>query len=204
MRKWLLLAVLLLTACGDIRVDDLGPYWNKGELDPAFEGKWYYKDDKTLKEILVVNKGGMYRIDNPEKKKDTLLFKTLHVGNYNFLMTGPISTYTLFGPTNGDLIRYTIKGDTLRTYGLNAQSFSGFLKENYSQASNVIATHDCKPVSKKEPMFDFSEWTRKDGCYDDIKITKLDEAALGILSNIPESEIYWGVSDNPLLIKIHN
>jgi len=185
------ICILLITACGSIiEVDDLGENWNKGVIDPAFLGKWLDETGKSPEIDSITNEGGMYRVVSLNKKKNEPdLGKTLQVGKYHFYMTGPRSAYVLFGPVKGDLLRYAIRNDRFYVYVLNPKSMRDLLNQKYPQR-NIVVQHTCP------------DKTDKNSCYDYIEIAKLDDAALKILSEIPNTDTYWG--EEPMFTKIHD
>ncbi len=199
-RLFPLLVLLLLAACG-IQVDDLGDNWNKGEIDPALLGRWLDETaegkEKETAIGSIINRGGMYDLLGTKllrtKKKivHSNIGKTLRVGNYRFLMTGPNVTYTLFGPVEGKLIRYDIKDDRFYAYNMNPEALRQWLTEKYPQQKNIIISKNCPNP----------EWGEEHGCIL-IKITKLGETELKILSEIPDTGIYW--QGKELLRKLSN
>lgn len=177
-----LIGILLLGACGSIiEVDDLGVNWNRGEIDHAFIGQWLDETGKSPEVDLITEQGRMYRIVSLDEKQrhEPDLGKTLRVGNYRFYMVGPRSTYILFGPVKGGLLRYSIINDKMYIYVLSPTAMRDLLDEKYPQERNIVVRHTCTDAAK-------NNW-----CYDYIEISKLDKAALTILSEIPNSDTFW-------------
>jgi len=180
MRNLLLcLSVVLLASC--IPVEDYGPYWKKGVVDPALLGVWQKvpvpdaddrRESRSIKSpandgVRVTAGKGSYRIDTLDEKerqeKDyrPLIARTLKDGPYTFLMAND-------GP-NPDFIRYVLKDGTAAQYRLEGAPMGRLLKEKYPHAKNIGT--NCK-------------WAP-------LCIRKFDAEVYAILAAIPDTPEYW-------------
>jgi len=94
--KQIFVCFLLYCLVSCINVDDFGAYWNKASRDPRLLGKWKrvaWPSDPSPKaagQVLeFVNKGEAFVIRDSGQSEPLYPVKTLKVGPYDFLATGP-------------------------------------------------------------------------------------------------------------------
>lgn len=141
-------------------------------MDPALTGTWEMVESLSAPQNIgqityVRDENFVYRIEqkpmSPGEKLEPLYpVKTLRIGSYDFLVSGP---------QRGGLVRYTMEDNSVVTYTLNLDAFMAFVKDNYPKETNF------KRNSVGNSSF--------------LKITELTENAFKILSEIPDTEEYW-------------
>ena len=145
MKRFLLpvLAILVMSACTP--VDDFGPYWDKGAIDPGLEGSWKKVGLPGQKRESVPGAdmlrftidGGSYSLQgiNPGARKqdnDTrLAARSIRVGHGRFLMARPADR------TDGILQRYEIEGNLLKEYAINNGWAIEFLEAKHPEAESI-------------------------------------------------------------------
>jgi len=170
--------ILLLASCID--VDDYGDYWGKTIVDPALAGHWAKmsedEDGKTTgQEYTFIVKNGAYEVQSykdGQADSDGPMYpvKTLNVGRYRFLASGP---------QTGKIIRYEIANDTAAWYVLNPKSAWAFIRKNYPDQQGFYRGDPDNPDASNIPADE------------PVSIKLFDDEVFAILSAIPDNEIYW-------------
>src|ERR1700733_12871219 len=96
----------------------------------------------------------------------------------------------LMRPVEGDVWRYSVRNDKLYFYVPRPKAMRDLLNEKYPQEKHIVVRHTCANSARKE------------SCYDELDIIRLDEAVLKILSEIPNSDAYWEVG--VILTRVRN
>jgi hypothetical protein len=182
-----LVAVLVLTSCTP--VEDFGPYWNKGFVDPALAGSWK-KIGRPGQEINSVPGPDVLRFTqdassylayaiNPidfTKPADVIeqqrvvnaqavSARTLQIGKHRFLMHREPR-----GNANGYLVRYDIHDGTLDEYWIENGIALDFLLSKHPTAKNI----------KKNVA---------EGDY--VVIGTFDDEVFRVMSEIADNPSYW-------------
>ena len=181
MKKFMLcIAVFCLAAC--IPVEDFGAYWDKGIVDHALQGTWeeVTSDPAKKGEMKITEKDGVDFFESlaeEDKKKDReeITARSLAAGSYTFLMAVDKSDIATgkdkdHPPIKG-LIRYDVKDGVFRQYTLNDIPMVAFLKEKYPSAKNIEV--------------------KKFMSSDSVEVKTLDDEAFKILSDIPDTGVFW-------------
>ncbi|MHC4982855.1 MAG: hypothetical protein ACYTF6_06765 [Planctomycetota bacterium] len=188
------IALCLLTGTC-IPVEDFGEYWEKGTIDAELEGHWkkmgmeFRSQDEY---VSFVKDGSHYRwistrADAPDRPTGReLAAKTLPVGKHRFLMVcdaaelkRPTSRPAAETPAEseirlgGGLIRYTVEGDRLITYALNADVLVEAIKKG--------------DITGRAPGDDDHEIRIP-------KIPKLDEKTVDFLGKLADDPENWKVT----------
>jgi hypothetical protein len=182
-----LIAVLVLTSCTP--VEDFGPYWDKGFVDPALEGSWKKLglpgeeiDDIPGADMLKFTKDGSSYLEydiNPidltataadieQRKADNaqaMSARTLRIGKHLFLMQREPG-----GKGKGYLVRYDVKRGTLDEYWIDNDAAVDFLLSKHPTAKNI----------KKNVA---------EGTY--VVIGTFDDEVFQVLSEIADNPAYW-------------
>ena len=183
-----LLAVLVLTSCTP--VEDFGPYWDKGFVDPALEGSWkktglpgqeidgipgadvlrFTKDDSSYRQydINPTNDTRLTAEEIEQRKADNaqpISVRTLRIGKHQFLMRREPG-----GERKGCLVRYEIRRDTLDEYWIENGIAIDFLLSKHPTAKNIR-----KNVAE--------------GDY--VVIGTFDDEVFRVLSEIADKPEYW-------------
>src|SRR5262245_8717656 len=119
MRRFSLLALLLLCAC--LEVKDLGAYKDQLIDDTLLAGTWEFqplKNDEHGEGLAVFTKeDNGYRVEIKEEDETYDNVKTLVLGNHKFLVSKDDDAY--------QLLRYDVKGGQLTTYGIKQEEAVG-------------------------------------------------------------------------------
>jgi hypothetical protein len=182
-----LVAVLVMTSCTP--VEDFGPYWDKGFVDPALAGSWKKiglpgedMDSIPGADVLQFTKDGssylQYMInpidltkpadDIEQQKADNakaMSARTLRIGKHLFLMQREPG-----GKAKGYLVRYNINGGTLDEYFIDNGLAVDFLLSKHPTAKNI----------KKNVA---------EGTY--VVIGTFDNEVFQVLSEIADKPAYW-------------
>lgn len=178
MKKLLVLGcLLLLTACID--VDDYGEYWDKTTIDPSLTGRWakVSEDDEsklTGEEWTFTPKNGAYSVQdykNGKSDEDPLYpVKTLEIGKYKFVATGPES---------GSILRYDNDGDSIAWLVADPDKVWEFIQKKYPGEDGIYRDDPDPEVSAAE---------NRDR---PLRISHFDDDVAAMLAAIPNNEIYW-------------
>jgi hypothetical protein len=177
----------LLPSC--TTVEDFGPYWDAGYVDPALEGSWKkigtpgrsVNSTPGPDQLRFRKEGESYsvQVTNPlattlpeelaaQREKDNAAIypgRTLRIGERVFFMVrGDL------GQLNGFLQPYEIKGDVLQEYILHGDRAVELLEKKYPSATNIAPN-------------------RGEGRY--IVIKTFDEEVLRILAEMSADPAYW-------------
>lgn len=179
--------LVLLSSC--TTVEDFGPYWDAGYLDPALEGSWKkigipgrpVNSTPGPEQLLFRREGESYsvQVTNPidttlpeevaarQEKDNAAMFpgRTLRIGQRVFFMVrGDL------GQLNGFLQPYEIKGDVLQEYILHGDRAIDLLEKKYPAAKNIAPN-------------------RGEGRY--IVIKTFDDEVFRILAEMSADPAYW-------------
>jgi hypothetical protein len=174
MKKVALIAAMLsLASC--IPVDDFGEYWDKALIDIRLAGDWKMvaaTPDQTREHgyaigdiMQFVPKDGAYDVTSESERaagKQPMRAKTITAGAYQFL--------AISAQKKGLIYRYKVGAQELELCMDLGPNQVEFVKTNYPYAKNL----------KKN---------RGEGSY--LTIALLDGEVLGILSKIPDLDLYW-------------
>ena len=205
------LAVLLLSSCANIKVDDFGSYWEKGYVDPALVGQWQLiepkydddrKEERSIKAVFpiskVVNDNGAYKIDSlikeERQKKDyePQIGRILKIGRYEFLMIGLRSSVQDGRLKSGEINRFIYTDGKIIPYNLNAKKMSAFLNTVYPSVKNIVAgCAELKPVADPNTNQLLAEKSKHECKFFNTRILKFDSDVFKIISEIPDTEEYW-------------
>jgi hypothetical protein len=170
----ILVAVFLLSSC--IPIEDFGVYWDRGIVDSSLLGRWEHTG-KDQDKYQVTDHQGTYYLDafeNGNKRpQDDLSARTLHIGNYVFLMVKVRISSTAIG-----LARYEVEDRKLKLYVLSKDKMRIFLKK-YPGVKNIKVSS-----GTTNSIFDTG-----------VTVKKLDEAVHKIISDIPDTKEFWSLSD---------
>lgn len=172
MKQLLLLVSLVLSSC--IWVDDLGEYWQKGEVDPALEGRWQVMSEQpgqgaqgnvsftsNGKEYLFKEEGG-------QGSAAIVTVRSVKAGLYHYLMTRKEEPGQK--PAQG-LVRYQVEGDTLTVYEPHTLNVKHWLELKHPETTAFRLG--------------------KDAPRGFISAPSLNEEALSLLDSVPDEESYW-------------
>lgn len=150
----------LLTGC--IIVDDFKGYWAKGTVDARLEGQW---EDQGSKEpsVIFVHRDGYYEFVVPNETPPSEVIRTLGIGSHTFLMIKS----TMENP-GGDLIRYSVEGNTLTFYSPNEKKREEFLKQYKNR--HIVLDEDT------------------------IRFTEINRQIIWILQTLSAKPDYWAVT----------
>ena len=173
------MAIFLLSACANISVQDFGPYWNQGTVDPALLGWWKSSDDKDQIKIRVMNRSSTYQVDYIDEKgwehpDASLQARKILVGSYQFMLIKMQDRIDHWIPVM--MYRYRAEGNTTWDYALNAKMMGVFLARNYPNEKNIVAVI-CR---KKDSL-----------CLPHTNIRKLDKDVYKILASVPDTKAFW-------------
>jgi len=182
-----LAAVLVLTSCTP--VEDFGPYWDKGFVDPALAGSWkklvrpreeidaalgpdvlrFVRDDSSYLEYGIDPIDLTKPPEVIEQQKAVNLqpmsARTLRISRHLFLMQRAPG-----GKGEGCIVRYDIRGDTLDEYWIENGSAVDFLLSKHPTAKNIRKNVD-------------------EGTY--VVIGTFDDEVFRVLSEIADNSAYW-------------
>jgi hypothetical protein len=166
--------LLCFAAC--INVDDFGPYWNRASIDRRLVGDWKLvpaTPEQTrargygIGDVMrVAIKGDAYELtsfDDTGKQRDAPFYpsKTLVVGPYRFLASGPIK---------GLMEPYRLEGRRLIFCQQFGPSMVDFIEAHYPNAVNIGKN-------------------RGEGSY--VTIKQFDDEVFQAVASIPDTPSYW-------------
>ena len=182
-----ILAVLLLASC--IEVEDFGPQWSKGFVDPALAGSWKksgvpgegLNDTPGADRLSFAGNGPSYAFQeiNPidsalaadvaaQRRKDNEVrsaVRTLRIGRSLFLMQKPTED-----APKGMLQRYDIRGTVMRLYTLDGDRAVQLLETRHPAATNITEN-------------------KGEGTY--VEIHTFDDEVVRILSEFADDPAFW-------------
>jgi len=179
-KTFVLCCLFLLTACID--VDDYGDYWSKTMIDPAIAGRWAKVSEEnesklTGQEWELTLKDNAYSAqsykDGKKTDEDPLYpVKSMQIGNYTFLATGP---------ERGTIVRYNIVGDTASIYVANPTMAWDFISRQFPDQSEIYRD-DPDPADSAEDNRDRP-----------LHIKEFDDDVAKVLAAIPNNGMYWEI-----------
>ncbi len=150
-------------------VDNFGEYWDKGTLDPYLTGEWALARNKDEVRITVSSDKQVYHIEYNTQER--YIAKTLKMGNYTFMM---LKETKYKDKISGVLVRYAIKDHNIVVYEFDHAALAEFLKNKYPETEVFYSTP---------------------GKGSDITMRLFNDETFKILSDIPDTDRYWHISD---------
>lgn len=182
-----LVTVLVLSSCTP--VEDFGPYWDKGFVDPALEGSWkkiglpdremnsipgpdlwrFTRDDSSYLQYGINAIDPTLPPDEIEQRKavnaQAIGTRTLRIGKHRFLMQREPG-----GTGKGYIVRYDVQRGMLDEYWIENGIAVDFLLSKHPTAKNIR-----KNVAE--------------GTY--VVIGTFDDEVFNVLSEIADNPAYW-------------
>lgn len=165
-----LLLCLILASCID--VDDFGKLWEQGAIDPKLEGTWLTSDvsktaDMKNDKWQLIRNDSFYVLKllrkSQNEEQEPQLLRSLSWRDYTYLMIAEA------GKENGSLIRYTVDGNAVTVYGVDAPAVKAWLEKRQPGVKNLRVVN--------------TEY------FHGLKVMLLDASVMDTLSEMPQE--YW-------------